>query len=188
MKTNRLALAAVVLFGGIIANPAPAMTFFLNGGAPIIVPPTQSFILGRQIIEGVGDFTDLYQFTLGQQLTLSSGGFQSTSLGTDSNLDFISANLYAGFGTGGALVAPFTYSPPNADGQETESLGALLLNPGRYTIQLSGNVTADRPIYNGNMTFAAAAVPEPALWCMMVLGFGCIGSALRRQRSTAVFA
>jgi hypothetical protein len=28
-------------------------------------------------------------------------------------------------------------------------------------------------------------IPEPALWGMMILGFGCVGAAVRRRRDTA---
>ena len=52
------------------------------------------------------------------------------------------------------------------------------------------------PIFLNSVTFAtsqaafeidevAAAVPEPATWAIMLLGFGMIGSALRRRRVTA---
>lgn len=36
--------------------------------------------------------------------------------------------------------------------------------------------------------FAAAAVPEPATWAMLVAGFGMMGAALRRRRSVAVLS
>jgi hypothetical protein len=35
-------------------------------------------------------------------------------------------------------------------------------------------------------TFAVAAVPEPATWALMLLGFGAIGSALRRAPRRAL--
>ena len=35
---------------------------------------------------------------------------------------------------------------------------------------------------------AVAAVPEPATWGMMLLGFGVVGSALRRRKSQAAYA
>jgi hypothetical protein len=41
--------------------------------------------------------------------------------------------------------------------------------------------------YGGNITFAPNAVPEPATWAMMLVGFGMVGSAMRyRRRSTKV--
>ncbi len=45
----------------------------------------------------------------------------------------------------------------------------------------AGNLT-----FAGNLTIAdlAAAVPEPATWALMILGFGAVGAALRRRRVT----
>jgi hypothetical protein len=46
----------------------------------------------------------------------------------------------------------------------------------------SGNVA-----YGGSITFVPNAVPEPATWAMMLVGFGMVGSAMRyRRRSTKV--
>ena len=38
---------------------------------------------------------------------------------------------------------------------------------------------------SGGITLSIAAIPEPATWAMMILGFGVIGGALRRRRRTA---
>jgi hypothetical protein len=37
-------------------------------------------------------------------------------------------------------------------------------------------------------TFAGAAVPEPASWALMIAGFGLIGAASRRRRTTMTYA
>jgi hypothetical protein len=37
-------------------------------------------------------------------------------------------------------------------------------------------------------TAAPAAVPEPASWAMMLGGFGLVGGALRRRRTTLAHA
>jgi len=46
------------------------------------------------------------------------------------------------------------------------------------------------PTSTGSATvvFAAAGVPEPATWAMMIMGFGFIGASLRRRRSDEVAA
>ena len=69
----------------------------------------------------------------------------------------------------GSLVAGAFY-----DGQP----GSLAANSnvgvaGRYVFNVRG----------GNVTPAPGAVPEPATWAMMLLGFGALGSVLRRNRT-----
>jgi hypothetical protein len=39
--------------------------------------------------------------------------------------------------------------------------------------------------YQGGLTFNASAVPEPATWAMMLVGFGAIGAAARSRRRPA---
>ena len=53
----------------------------------------------------------------------------------------------------------------------TAPYGATLSNTGGAAIRVTYNFTE-----------AAAAVPEPSIWAMMLAGFGLIGFAMRRQR------
>ena len=68
-----------------------------------------------------------------------------------------------------------------------------------YSLNLTTNLAANtwyRFFYTANMakvgdisgtaSFDAAAVPEPATWAMMLLGFAGIGMALRRRRNPAL--
>ncbi|QDZ06759.1 PEP-CTERM sorting domain-containing protein [Sphingomonas panacisoli] len=41
---------------------------------------------------------------------------------------------------------------------------------------------------NSNFEVQAAAVPEPATWAMMIMGFGLMGASLRRRQATVRFA
>jgi hypothetical protein len=47
----------------------------------------------------------------------------------------------------------------------------------------------DSPQFNAidNFTFLASAVPEPATWVMMLLGFACVGLTAYRRRSRSTF-
>ena len=48
----------------------------------------------------------------------------------------------------------------------------------------SGQIDARNGDHLGTMTFdAPAAVPEPATWAMMIIGFGAAGSMIRRRKS-----
>ena len=42
--------------------------------------------------------------------------------------------------------------------------------------------------YAGNFRISAAAVPEPATWGLMIVGFGMVGAATRRRARTSVTA
>jgi hypothetical protein len=60
------------------------------------------------------------------------------------------------------------------------TLNTGLLTAGTlYRLTYTGNLTTAGNI-SGNATFTA--VPEPATWAMMLLGFGGIGFAMRRRR------
>ncbi|MXO60727.1 PEPxxWA-CTERM sorting domain-containing protein [Altererythrobacter salegens] len=86
------------------------------------------------------------------------------------NIDFYSASLNG--------VAFNLFSP---DGGVTEfgSLAPItmqLLN----TLNITG-YTGGSGTFAGTLTFSQA-VPEPATWALMLLGFGAIGFAMRRRR------
>lgn len=93
----------------------------------------------------------------------SSGGLPQGSIG--GTLSGFSSNATLSFLSGGVNIGGFNYTVTNSP---------LGVNPpssnlGVTTIQ--GRVTA---------------VPEPATWAMMLLGFGGIGFAMRRRRQPAL--
>lgn len=49
-----------------------------------------------------------------------------------------------------------------------------------YKITVSGQGNAAGSLYSGNLS--ATAVPEPATWAMMLVGFGAVGFGMRRRR------
>lgn len=108
----------------------------------------------------------------------------STTSGTAYTLDYYLA-------TNGSTPSYFSAS---WDGQEIG--GSIVNNPGvqpytlyQFIVTGSGSDTLtfnerDDPAYLAldNISLNPAAVPEPATWAMMLLGFGAIGFALRRRR------
>jgi len=84
-------------------------------------------------------------------------------------------------------LAAYTTTPPTDAGVFTTLSGSFLL-PTSGTLRLQIDSGTNFP---GGNDFAidnisVSAVPEPAGWAMMILGFGGLGASLRRRR--AVFA
>jgi hypothetical protein len=187
---------------------AAAVAFSTAAGAVTITPDQPSnptgtyFIVAGDIFSGpidasfghvgipTGSFTDLIQFTI-PQTGLGSGSITTeTSLfGGATDLDILSvlvngvaatltlfdANdvecLVRGVGTCG------TSEQWTATGVPIE-FGVL------NTITVSGT-SRGLGGYGGHATFTPA-VPEPATWGMMLLGFGAVGFAMRRRRRPAL--
>lgn len=57
-----------------------------------------------------------------------------------------------------------------------------------YTLNLAtGGATLVGSLGSGELVgLTAFAIPEPATWAMMILGFSAMGAVLRRRRSLAV--
>lgn len=58
-------------------------------------------------------------------------------------------------------------------------------NLNRLTVNYTANTNAS---YGGNLTFTplVAAVPEPATWLMMIMGFAAVGFSMRRRKQQDV--
>jgi len=65
------------------------------------------------------------------------------------------------------------------------NLDNVSLGSGTYRLTFDGSGAANAAA-TGNFTFYAAAVPEPATWALMLLGFAGVGVAMRRRRKPAL--
>ena len=136
-----------------------------------------SFVIGFQGPSNTGDFTDVLDFTN------TVGGSYNLSVLTDIGTSFVDFGC-AGCGislTGGSisgsLVIPLVST---ANGGFTFAYDNLSLDSGEYVLTLVGNSPALGD-YRGSVNFTA--VPEPAVWAMMLIGFGAIGASVRRRRT-----
>lgn len=75
-----------------------------------------------------------------------------------------------------ATVGGTTYAFTNSGFQFTRGGGDTV---GMYTFGPNSNA----PDYTGQISFTTTAVPEPATWAMMMVGFGMIGAVARRRRA-----
>jgi hypothetical protein len=110
----------------------------------------------------MNDVAGLYNFFVGT----STGGSGESLLFTDVTI------------TGGGTVT--TFAPPISSVIQRFDL-PLLANTA-YNVNITGTSNVAGAI-SGNVTIRnAAAVPEPATWALMILGFAGVGMAMRRRR------
>ncbi|RYF12512.1 MAG: PEP-CTERM sorting domain-containing protein [Oxalobacteraceae bacterium] len=179
----KLSLCLICTVASVCASaPASAVIIDVPLGA-IIVPPTQTFTPGLTFTQAGANGAN-FEFIISQAMTLTVSSFTNSSIGGTGIFDFSSIGLYAGVGTAGQLLQSGAIT---IDGNTRRaSLNQFSLNQGAYTIAFRGNVTGAPAGVGSNITFAAGAspigaVPEPATWAMMTLGFGGVGYAMRRM-------
>jgi len=174
-------------------------------------PPTASFIvvpdpdgsIGATIGHvGIvaGDFVDAFQFTIGAAGIGSGSITTSVNLGDylgKSDLDIDSVVISNSNGTWNAIqtLRDLAGLPCLVEGVGTCGAGEtfqrndVLISAGDLnTITVTGLSRGLSGSYGGNLTFTPTrtAVPEPATWAMMLLGFAGIGWQLRRRGNTAL--
>lgn len=124
---------------------------------------------------GSGPFADDYIFTLpGTTGQVGASVISIDLAGSGGTLDLTNVFL-----NGADLAITRTGNLVMASGVINTFGGA------GQTLRIVGTTTGLGGSYGGNVTFAAGAIPEPATWGMMILGFGAVGAAVRRRRSTA---
>jgi hypothetical protein len=123
--------------------------------------------------------------------TANAGGFYTVTSMSGTQGGFGATLLGAGVFAGNDNLVKLTVSNFTINGVSYSANG---VNYNIYSLSngtLSGCVSEAcvLPITNFSIQLATAAVPEPATWAMMMLGFGAMGAALRsRRKATVAFA
>lgn len=198
-------------------NTTPADGFLYGTGngytpANAIVSTTESNELALRFHNGkfadapASDANGVYSFALGTtpiNFDFSIDGLATgasitlTNLLTKASVNYNPFNVF-GFGNDNAQTCPAcsaleTDLTQNSARLDFAFLAGLGFNPNQNntyqaTLSAAGNsVTAFAKVGEG----FTPAVPEPATWAMMLMGFGFMGVAMRRARrrsTTAVFA
>jgi hypothetical protein len=111
--------------------------------------------------------------------TNTLAGLYSITLTTSSPaVDFTSAIL-------SGLGGPYNLVEIDDDGTNEfwRLANPVTLDASTYTLSINGNNSGAGSL-GGSITIRQAnAVPEPATWAMMLLGFGAVGFAMRRRRA-----
>jgi hypothetical protein len=85
----------------------------------------------------------------------------------------------------GGACTPATCTLNGLPGNNLSLFGLALAANTTYTFSFGGTAPGTGGTLNGNVSIYPA-VPEPATWAMMLIGFAGIGMAMRRRRNPAL--
>ena len=170
-------VATCTCVGMMMAVPAVAADYWVRGGGIWDNATTASAITAA---DTAFTFEFMIESTLPANPTNAVSGFRYTLGGTDAAVALSDVTFYAQ-NSGGGLQLQF------GSGALLSSWGTSLLDSnGQLALISNGSLdfAADDAGGSGWVTVteaAAAVVPEPASWALMILGFGLAGAALRRK-------
>jgi hypothetical protein len=206
MRTHLIgaAIAATALIA--VAAPAgAAVTVCQTAGC---VQPTSNVLFnpsmtGTTVMGSLNNNPAMVTFTGRESLTTTASNGQARIAATDGTLNFLSFSLASGttfnqvefnlnaltdgiatltfLGAGGSILNTTTANI-SANGQNF--FGAFGEAFTGVTISSTASLSDVRQVRLGGIQ-TAAAVPEPATWALMLMGFGAVGYSMRRRRSTA---
>jgi PEP-CTERM motif len=199
------AASAVVILPGAPVRPGsdPSTSFITS---PLVVTPATTGVItatiGHTGITG-GDFMDQFLFSIGMTgagtIGAGSGSIitSATAFLDTTDLDITSvifnngtsdfaANLVLRDAAGNMCTTRGSGTCGTSEGYALS--GVPIIGGALNSLSVTG-FSRGAGSYGGNLTFTPnSAVPEPATWAMMLLGFGAIGFQLRRKRSGAALA
>jgi len=202
MNTKKTLLAAAVGLAAIIASPsyavitadAPLGTINSDGAGGLIsfqivdpdpVPIGYDGAITAELRHrfnfssdpnSTQSFTDTFDFTTTRDGT-GSLAFSTNAVNLLQSLTFsgVVGDVTFSTGSGSFDVAIL------GNGHLGDLEGAPILANMGNVLTISG-LAHGNAFYNGSVTFApSSAVPEPATWSLMIIGFGAMGASLRRS-------
>jgi hypothetical protein len=144
------------------------------GVTPSSLTPPASALFGANVTGTAGMDTaidDSFTFNLVNGPALTDSQVSTIMLGAN-DIDFSSITLDS--------IYAFTQTSFDPGTETWALMPGVVLNDGEHTVHVVGTLHGVTGSYAG--TLNVAAVPEPATWAMMLLGFGAIGVVFRRRR------
>lgn len=187
-RTTRFLSLASIGAAALIALAPAAHAQATAGGTTVafnndITGSPGSFTTGFSDSNLANPFSETLVFTTATAGTVSIN-VTTTMTGPENNVNFSNVFLM-GTGLVGNILVPQILGDPN----ETRALNNLALGIGTFTLTFEGTPGTTTGSFGGSVAFqAGSAVPEPATWAMMLLGFGAVGFSMRRRRPSLLQA
>ena len=174
MKTMSKFIAVAAAAVALATASAASAATFTNVNAPA-ADGTISGTFGNHTV--AGDFTDIFDFTLPTGLTNFTLSSTTLKLLSATDVSFSSVKFNG-----------VDFDPILSGLVEFRTLnGAPVGLGGPQHLVVTGHAGASGS-YDGTIAFSPVAVPEPATWGLMIMGFGGMGAVLRRRRQATAFA
>lgn len=177
---RKLFLAAASAMALLSTATAANAASVIVGPIPSTLAPPASALFGAVVTGTAGSSTainDNFTFTLGGGPALLDSQVSTILLNGSQDINFRSITLD---GTYAFVKTSFDDMP------ETWALTApVLIGNGAHTINVMGLLLGPTGSYAGTIN-VQAPVPEAKTWMMMLLGFGAMGFAIRRQRQSGL--
>jgi hypothetical protein len=129
-------------------------------------------------VDATGVFDHLFTFDTTGLNDASASTITIRTAGGLKDIDFTEIDL-----DGVAFTPDFGL---NHEPNDSWNLFTAIIGAGTHTIRVQGNVintsADDAASYAGTLNLTSINVPEPAIWSLMILGFGSAGALLRRRR------
>ena len=129
------------------------------------------------IITTAGVFTDHFTFTTSGLNDASSFVGTISLANGNKDIDFSSIDL----------DGLFFFTKSSGDPSERWDLSNAVIGAGAHSINVHGTVVTtgsnlNAASYSGTLNLSPVAVPEPATWALMIVGFGGVGATIRARR------
>ena len=145
---------------------------------------------GYHQIDNAYGYTDFALLTFDHAVTLTNIGLNSFNLGdsSDNNPNYLSTKdndlvflaLTSPFNAGSVTTSGWTtVNGTGADG--TIATGSSAVSR-QWLIGAAFNSGSNDGFKVASLKVNTSAVPEPATWAMMLVGFGAVGASMRRRR------
>lgn len=188
---RRVLTMAMLGVGLAFANPAIAAVTIV--GPPATASSCTNFTFsGATEVSCAGGYSG--NLNQGSPLTgtgltaIQALGYTGTGAYPDANAkDFNGGNTntisFAGQTFSGLTIIGLHYGQSGDPGGNATSFFSFLAAPGTTSITVTGRAHANELALSNMVLYSTGgAVPEPATWAMMLLGFGAIGFSMRRHR------